>query len=78
MILRPLLAVNSLRLRMAAEIVVVLEDEDLGLAARLLAIEESRRKPGDAAADHHEIVGFTGRFRRAGACPRRCRRAPNA
>src|SRR5262249_14451282 len=44
--------------RMAAEIVVVVEDEDARVVPRRAAIEPRRRKPADAAADHDEVVSF--------------------
>ena len=47
-------------LGVAAEIVVVVEDQDAGgwLGA---PVEPRRRKPADAAADHDQIVGFLDR-----------------
>ena len=43
-------------LGVAAEIVVVLDDQDLRRVAMRLAVEPGRGKAADAAADHHEIV----------------------
>ena len=43
-------------LGVAAEIVVVFEDQDLGRVAMRLAIEPCRGEAADAAADHDEVV----------------------
>ena len=45
---------------MAAEIVMVVENEDTG-AGMFRTVEMRRRKPADAAADNDEIVIFAGR-----------------
>ena len=64
----PFEAVNSLRRGVAAELLVVLEDEDFRVGL-LLAVEEGGREPGNAAADHDEIVGLAGRGWRRRALP---------
>ena len=45
-------------LGMAAEIVVVVEDQDPGPVAVQLAVEVRRRQPAEAAADHDQVVAF--------------------
>jgi hypothetical protein len=45
---------------MAAEVVVVVEDQDAGFGASALAVEVGRSKSADAAADDDEVVGLTG------------------
>src|SRR5262249_43555146 len=45
-------------LGVAAEIVMVVEDEDARVLARCAAVEPRRRKPADAAADHDEVIAF--------------------
>ncbi len=62
----------------AAEVIVVLEDQDLRLVARLLAIEKRRGQAADAATDDDQIIGLAGIFRSARRIPRMCRRAPHA
>ena len=58
------MAVNGelVALGVAAEIVVVLEDQDLGRIAMRLAIEPRRGKAADAAANHDQIVFFLDRL----------------
>src|SRR5262249_55851018 len=48
-------------LGVAAEIVVVVEDQDAGRGPGGAAIEEGGREPADAAADHDQVVAFLGR-----------------
>ncbi|MNS49920.1 hypothetical protein D3C72_825520 [compost metagenome] len=55
-------------LGVAAEVVVVVEDQDAPVRAKLLAIEPRRGQPADAAAHHHEVIRFArqhGRVRSA-------------
>ncbi len=56
-------------LGMSAEVVVVVENEDLRRRARPRAVEVRRRQSADAAAHHDEIVGFARVLRRAGVAP---------
>ncbi len=49
-------------LGVAAEIVVIVEDQDAG-GRPGAPVEPRRRKPADAAADHDEVVGFVDRQR---------------
>ena len=49
-------------LGVAAEIVVVFENEDARLAARGFAVEVRCRQSADAAANDDQIVGFAGIF----------------
>src|SRR4030088_3370544 len=46
---------------MAAEIIMVIEDEDAGGGPGGAAIEPGRSEPADAAADNDEIVAFLDR-----------------
>ena len=52
---------------MAAEIVIVLEDQDFRLLAGLLAVEERRGEARYAAADHDEVVASRRSVSGAGA-----------
>src|SRR5450631_1149790 len=47
-------------LGVSAEVVVIVEQEDLAGAAECLAIKIRRRQAGDAGADHHQIVLLAG------------------
>ena len=58
-------------LRVAAEVVVVVEDQDAGVRIRARPIEVCGRQPADAAADNHEIVRFARIDRAAGPRPER-------
>ena len=53
-------------LGVAAEVVVIVEEEDAGLFAGALAIEVGGCETADAGADDDEIVGFPGGFGLAG------------
>src|SRR5581483_6920576 len=55
-------------LRVSAEVVVVVEDEDAG-ARPLHPVEVRRREAADAAADDDQIEALAGVDRRAGAGP---------
>ncbi len=65
-------------LGVAAEVVVVIEDQDAGARARRLAIEMRGREAADAAAYDDEVVSFTGILGRRQLSPRKCRRATSA
>ena len=52
--------IEFVALRMAAEVVVIVENEDAARAAGMLAIEMRGGKTRDARAHHDEIVSFAG------------------
>ena len=47
-------------LGVAAEVVVVVQDQDFGGCAHGFPVEVGRREPADAAADHHQIKVLAG------------------
>ncbi|MNN37053.1 hypothetical protein D3C81_1509800 [compost metagenome] len=53
----PAAGLELVALGVAAEVVVVLDDQDARLRM-LLAVEPGGRQPADAAADHHQVVLF--------------------
>ena len=46
-------------LGVAAEVVVVIQDENRFVGSVLLAIENCRRQPTQAGANHHQIIVFS-------------------
>ncbi len=56
-------------LGVSAEIIVVIQNQDSGLGADGFAEEVRRGKPTDAAADDHQVIGFTAVGRRGGLVP---------
>src|SRR6185295_15632575 len=66
---QPAAGADLVALGMAAEIVVVVEDENLRRPVYSRAVEVRRREPTDAATDHDEIVCFLRVERLAGALP---------
>ena len=56
-------------LGVAAEVVVIFDDQDARLGSRNLAKEMRRGEPADAAPHHHQIVGFSSVNRGPGLGP---------
>src|ERR1700733_9854521 len=55
----------------AAEVVVVLEDQNPRVRTGMAAVEVSCGEAADPAADDHEIVGFASALRLGGRVPKR-------
>ena len=55
--------VELVALGVAAEVVVVVEDQDPRLRAVQLAMEVRGCEPADATADHDQVVSFVEQFR---------------
>ena len=43
--------------RMSAKVIVIIQNQNAGIRLRLLVVAR-RREPGEATADHHQIVGL--------------------
>ena len=64
-----LVYLKLIALRVSAEVIVVLEDEDARRLAGSLMEEARGREAADAAAHHDQVVGFARAFRLPGAVP---------
>ena len=57
---QPAVVAEFVALRVAAEVVVVVENQDAGRTSGILQEEVSGAEPAQAPADHHQIVRFVG------------------